>query len=226
MTPDVIAIIPARGGSKGIPRKNIVSVGGKPLLQWTIEAACAASCVSRIVVSTDDEEIADTARMLGAEVPFLRSANLARDDTPGIDPIIEMLNTLGTVETWACVLQPTSPLRTAGDIDGARAHAEDCNADAVLGVTRVRQHTAWQRQFNDRGWLIETPPAPPTRQQLAQYFCPNGAIYLARTEVVTRGRTLTPSRTVAWEMPPSRSLDIDIEDDLIVAEALLGFRVG
>ena len=228
MTPrpprDVLAIIPARGGSKGIPRKNIVVVAGKPLLQWTIDAALAAACVTRVVVSTEDEEIAAIARSLGAEVPALRPASLAADDTAGIAPIIDMIIRLAADEPWTCVLQPTSPLRLPEDIDGARQLAEERDADAVLGVTAVRQHVAWHKQLDASGWIAPAPTPPTTRQALAERWCPTGAIYLARTSIVRDDKTLTPPRTASWQMPSSRALDIDIPDDLIIAEALLQRR--
>jgi CMP-N,N'-diacetyllegionaminic acid synthase len=221
MKRDVIGVVPARGGSKGIVGKNIVSLAGKPLLQWTIDAARAAACISRVVVSTDDDAIADVARTAGADVPFMRPAALAADDTPGIDPIIHTLETLGVRDGWVCVLQPTSPLRTAADIDGARALAEERGADAVLGVTAVRQHRAWQKQIDDDGWVVSAESIPATRQALPPMWCPNGALYLVRVDVVLQQRTLLPRRTAHWPMPASRSIDIDIPDDLVLAAALL-----
>jgi N-acylneuraminate cytidylyltransferase len=219
--PDVFAIIGARGGSKGVPGKNIRVVAGKPLIAWTIAAARGAACVDRVVVSTDDEAIADVARACGAEVPFLRPAELARDDTPGIAPVRHALETLGVTSPWTLLLQPTSPLRTSADIDSAFGVAAATDADAVLGVAAVRQHAAWQRERDDDGWLraIETPPA--TRQQLPQRFCPNGAIYLCRTVVILEQQSLTPTKTAAYEMPGSRSIDVDLIDDLVMVEALL-----
>ena len=224
MKRDVLAVIPARGGSKGIPRKNILPVGGKPLLQWTIDAARAAACVDRVVVSTDDEEIADVARALGAEVPFMRPASLARDDTAGIDPILHALEQLGVVDGWTCVLQPTSPLRRASDIDGARQLVDRRGADAALAVTAVRQHAAWHKLVDDEGWLVTPRQPPAARQSLPQVWCPNGALYLVKTGVLRAERTLLPRRSTPWEMPASRSVDIDVPDDLAIVAALLGAR--
>lgn len=117
----VLAIIPARGGSKGVPRKNIRDVAGKPLIAWTIEAANQSLLVDRVVVSTDDQEIADTAVRWGAEVPFLRPIELAQDSTPGILPVIHMLTEILPHYDLVVLLQPTSPLRSVEDIDGAIA---------------------------------------------------------------------------------------------------------
>lgn len=218
---EVFALITARGGSKGVPGKNLRVVGGKPLIAWSIDAARAAACVDRVVVSTDDEAIADVARGCGAEVPFLRPAELARDDTPGIAPVRHAIETVGVTSAWTLLLQPTSPLRTAADIDAAFAVVAATGADAVLGVTAVRQHAAWQRERDEHGWLraIEAPPA--TRQQLPQRFCPNGAIYLCRTAIILEQQTLTPKKTAAYEMPGSRSIDVDLIDDVVMVEALL-----
>jgi CMP-N-acetylneuraminic acid synthetase len=110
---EVLAVIPARGGSKGIPRKNLRSVAGRPMIAWTIEAALRAECVARVVVSTDDEEIAEVARAAGADVPLMRPVELACDDVPGIAPILHMVEALGGGFPWTAVLQPTSPLRSA-----------------------------------------------------------------------------------------------------------------
>ncbi len=226
MTRDVLAIVPARGGSKGIPRKNILLMAGKPLLQWTIDAARAAHCVDRVIVSTDDEEIAEVARRLGAEVPFMRPADLALDGTAGIDPILHALEQLGVDAGWTCVLQPTSPLRTANDIDGARAFVEQRDADAALAVTAVRQHAAWHKHSDGEGWLVTPQQPPAVRQALPHVWCPNGALYLVKTAVLRRERTLLPRKTVAWDMPASRSIDVDVPDDLVIVEALLGVRNG
>ncbi|HEY1098938.1 MAG TPA: acylneuraminate cytidylyltransferase family protein [Myxococcota bacterium] len=224
MTADVVAIVPARGGSKGIPRKNITPVGGRPLIAWSIEAARAAQCVRRVIVSTDDDEIAAVARASGAEVPFMRPAALAADGSAGIDPILHAVEALGLDNGWICVLQPTSPLRLAADIDGARALAEERDADGVLGVTAVRQHAAWHKGVDADGWCV-TPTTPPaTRQALPSSWCPNGAIYLVKTAVLRAERTLLPRWTALWEMPASRSIDVDVPDDLAIVAALLGAR--
>jgi CMP-N-acetylneuraminic acid synthetase len=220
--PDVFALVTARGGSKGVPGKNIAMVAGKPLIAWSIEAGLRAACVDRVIVSTDDEAIASVARERGADVPFLRPAELARDDTPGVEPVLHALRTLAVALPWTLLLQPTSPLRTAADVDAAFALAIATGADAVLGVTAVRQHASWQRERDDDGWLRAIGEAPSTRQQLPQRYCPNGAIYLCRTSVILEQRTLTPTKTAAYEMPGSRSIDVDISDDLLLVNALLG----
>src|SRR5690349_8046730 len=120
---DVLAVIPARGGSKSIPRKNLAALAGKPLIVWTIEAASASQCLTRVVVSTDDPEITAVAAAAGAEVPFVRPAELAQDETPAIEPILHAVDWLDQHEGYrpdfVMILQPTSPLRQAEDIDAA-----------------------------------------------------------------------------------------------------------
>jgi CMP-N-acetylneuraminic acid synthetase len=161
-----LAIIPARGGSRRIPRKNIREFAGSPVIHWSISASLMSGLFDKVVVSTDDDAIGDVARAAGAEVPFMRPAALAADDTPGIDPIIHALEALDVRDGWVCVLQPTSPLRSAADIDGARLLAEQRGADAVLGVTAVRQHRAWQKQIDDDGWVVSAESIPAIRQAL------------------------------------------------------------
>jgi CMP-N,N'-diacetyllegionaminic acid synthase len=109
----ILGIIPARGGSKGIPRKNLIIFGGKPLMAWTIEAGLQSHYIDRLILSSEDEEIIAVAREWGCEVPFIRPAELSRDDTPGIEPVIHAIKTLKTSYDYIILLQPTSPLRSA-----------------------------------------------------------------------------------------------------------------
>ena len=133
---EILGLIPARGGSKALPHKNIRQFAGKPLIAWTIETALACPMLDRTIVSTDDPEIADVSRHWGAEVPFLRPAELARDDTPGIEPVLHAVRWLGENEgyrpDYVMVLQPTSPLRTTEDIEAAIQLARDRQADGVV----------------------------------------------------------------------------------------------
>jgi len=138
----LLAIIPARGGSKGIPRKNIKSLSGRPLIGWTIDVAKQASCVDRIVVTTDDERIAAVARGLGAEVPFMRPAELATDETPGIAPVLHAIEQLPRHE-WILLLQPTSPLRTHADIEAIWQLCQSSAAPSAVSITEVSKHPYW-----------------------------------------------------------------------------------
>jgi CMP-N,N'-diacetyllegionaminic acid synthase len=226
--PKCLALIPARGGSKGVPRKNIARVGGKPLIAWTIESALKADCIERVIVSTDDEEIAQVARHLGAEVPFLRPAELARDDTPGIDPLLHAVEWLAAHENylpeWVMLLQPTSPLRTSGDITAAFALARDRQADAVVSITSASVHPFWTKKIDETGRLsdfVASNESETRRQDLPPAYSPNGAIYLIRRESLLAARNFFGNQTYAYVMPQERSLDLDTAWDLHLADLIL-----
>ena len=150
-----LAVISARGGSKGIPAKNIQPVAGKPLIAWTILTAVTSGLFERIVVSTDSPEIANVAGTHGAEIPFMRPIELAADDTPGIEPVIHAVQWLerneGYGPEWVMLLQPTSPLRSPVDIREAFARSEQTPADAVVSVTAVHDHPYWLKRVDQDG---------------------------------------------------------------------------
>lgn len=223
----LLMIIPARGGSKAIPRKNITPLAGKPLIAWTIAAALASS-LGRVIVSTDDEEIARVARDHGAEAPFLRPAHLAADDTPGIDPLLHAVTWMETNEHYApeyvMLLQPTSPLREPADIERAYKLAGEAEADAVVSVSEAQEHPYWMKTIAADGTatdFLPTSEAYSSRQSLPQLYLLNGGIYLVRRQVLLSERTLYPERTVAYVMPPERSIDIDTPWDLYLAQLIL-----
>jgi N-acylneuraminate cytidylyltransferase/CMP-N,N'-diacetyllegionaminic acid synthase len=227
--PRVLAVITARGGSRGVPRKNICLVGGRPLIEWSIVAARQAESVGRVVVSTDSEEIAVIARGCGAEVPWLRPRELALDETPGIDPVLHLVETLQRDEGYepdlVMLLQPTSPLRTAADIDAAVSLATSTGAEAVISVCPVAQHPAWMKRIGARGELLDPPGADvlAPRQQLAPLFILNGAIYVTATPALLRTRSFYAADTRAYVMPPERSLDVDTAWDMHLADLALRF---
>lgn len=161
---NLLTLIPARGGSKGIPRKNIKPLAGQPLIGWTIDAAKQATGVQRIVVSTEDEEIAEVARRLGAEVPFLRPAALAVDDTPGIEPVLHAIAQLPGFD-WLLLLQPTSPLRSAADIDGILKDCLDHGAHSAVSICEVAKHPYWM-YHRDR--LQRLQPLIPDRPEISR----------------------------------------------------------
>lgn len=227
MTDDlVLAIIPARGGSRDIPSKNIVHLGGRPLIDWTIAAAIESTTVDRVVVSTDDDAIAKVAEQCGAEVPFMRPAHLASDDTPGVAPILDVahrINEAGIIVT----LQPTSPFRTAEDIDSAvRMVRDEGGNDFCVSVVNVKHHPNWSFRMENDGQLrrYEAGPLITRRQDLPTVFALNGAVYVARREALLEQKTLVGNRTVGSPMPAERSIDIDTPADLQLAEALLTIR--
>lgn len=218
----ILGLIPARGGSRGIPRKNIKPLHGKPLLAWTIEAALRSTFLDAVVVSTDDEEIGRVAADWGAEVPFLRPRELAQDETPGIDPVLHALEQLPDFDT-VVLLQPTSPLRTTDDIDQCIELARSSGAPSVVSVTEAAKHPYWMYRLGPDLRLKALIAAPPVtrRQDLPPVYSMNGAVYFARADWLRRHRTFVTDETVAYIMPPERSVDLDSMLDWQMAELLL-----
>ncbi len=227
-----VAIIPARGGSKSILRKNLVPLAGRGLIAYTIQAGLQAESVQRVIVSTDSPEIAEAAKAEGAEVPFLRPEELAADETLAEDTLLHAVHWLAENEAYRAeyvlLLQPTSPFRTAEDIDAAMALAEARQADAVVSVCPAEHHPYWMRTITEDGRLVDLPGATRrdlTRRQLLPQACAlNGAIYLARREVLLAKKTWYTDRTYAYVMPPERSLDIDTPWHLHLARLILEDR--
>lgn len=224
----VLGLVPARGGSKGVPRKNIRPLGGRPLLQWTAEAALGARTLARVVLSTDDPEIADAGRRCGLEVPFLRPAELAGDRAPTLPAVQHALSELertGDRFDAVCLLQPTSPFRTSEDIDACVTLLEEGGADAVVSVRRVPdEHNPHWVYFRDESGALrlstgEAQPIP-RRQELPPAFHREGSVYVTRRDVVMGG-SLYGTRLLAYEVDPARSVNIDTMDDWARAEALL-----
>jgi len=219
---DILGIVPARGGSKGIPRKNIVDLGGRPLLAWTSEVALLSS-LKRIVLSTDDPEIAEIGRSLGLEVPFLRPTELAADCARSIDVVTHTLDAIDAQPDAVMLLQPTSPFRTLEDIEGAVQLLDQPSIQSVISVAPVGGHHPARMKRIENGWLrdpsfsedIEGQP----RQTLAPLYIKNGAVYLARLAMLRQG-TFQGQHCKAWCMPPERSVNIDSPMDLLVARAL------
>lgn len=221
----MIALIPARGGSKGLPRKNVLPFCGKPLITHTIEAAAGAAAIDRIVVTTDDSEIAEVARNAGAEVPFIRPPELATDVAGSREVVLHALAWLeaegeADLETF-CLLQPTSPLRTAADIDAAHGVFLQRGADAVISVTPYAHPVQWAVALEAGGLLLpRDTPNPSRRQDEESYYRPNGALYLYRTEFFREKSGGYGKRTFGYPMTPERSVDIDTRMDFVVAEAV------
>lgn len=219
----VLAVIPARGGSKGLPGKNIRPAGGKPLIAWTIEAARGARRLDRVILSSDDAAIIAVAREWGCEVPFVREARLAGDETPTIDVVLDALSRLPGYP-WVVLLQPTSPLRLASDIDGAIQRCVESGAPSCVSVCEARENPYWMYRLGEGGRLapLIAGAVPTRRQDLPRVFLPNGAVYVARADWLALERKFITTDTVAWEMPAQRSLDVDTESDLFQLQAILG----
>ncbi len=218
----LLALIPARGGSKGIPRKNIRPFCGKPLLQWSIDVALAAPSIDRVVVSTDDSEIAEVSLAAGAEVPFLRPEELASDTASGIAPVLHALEQLPEVSD-VLLLQPTSPLRLVEDVEAIVALRRQAGREAAVAVTLSGKHPAWMFSLSPQLLLepLLSAPEAACRQQLKPAYALNGSLYLATREFLERERSFLTADTLGYVIPPERSVDIDNHLDWLWGEFLM-----
>jgi len=225
----VLGIVTARCGSKGIPKKNIAPLLGKPLLAWTAEAARAAKRMTRVVLSTDDQEIAQIGRRWGLETPFLRPAELACDDTPTIPVLQDMVHKLevaGECYDAIFTLQPTNPLRRPADIDGAIELLESSGADSVISFVNVgERHPARMKLIDDNGRVIDPPFGEAfegqPRQSLSKLYLREGSVYLTRRDVLMNENSLKGSDCRAWLIAEERACNIDTPFDLFLAEQIL-----
>jgi len=220
----VLGLIPARGGSKEIPGKNLRKLAGKPLIEWAIEAALASNFIDRLVVSSDNPEIIQTATLAGCEAPFVRPAELATDTARSIDVAHHAMDSVDGKFEFLVLIQPTSPLVSPGDIDGCLLRCSDHNAQACVTVSKVHPSPAWmfymEPAFNLNPLLVDA-KMPSRRQDSPQVFALNGAVYAAHCEWLSKQDSFVGSQTRGYEMPASRSLDIDSELDFTLAEALI-----
>jgi CMP-N-acetylneuraminic acid synthetase len=223
MQAKTLGIIPARGGSKGVLRKNIRLVGGRPLMAYAIEAAQNSRYLTDYLVSTDDNEIAAVARQEGARV-LMRPPELAADDTPMI-PVVKHALAQGDYE-FVVILQPTAPLRTADDIDAALQILFETGADSVVSVYQVDDHHPARMYRLIDGQLIpyDTEPTARLRQALPPVYHRNGAVYACQTRLVWEQETLLGPDLRPYIMPRARSVNIDDELDLAFADLLLSRR--
>jgi CMP-N,N'-diacetyllegionaminic acid synthase len=225
----VIAVIPARGGSKSVPGKNIRSLAGKPLLAWTIDVAKQVTEIDRIVVSTDDSEIASTGRLNGAEI-YSRPPHLATDEALVIDALKDLLQRLsleGEAVEWVVLLEPTCPLRTAGDVRECLKVLSEGGYDSVATFkdAELNPHRAWRLVDGKPQVFIEGAIPWLPRQQLPKAYQLNGAVYVFRASLLAQEtRSLLVGKLGAVLMPRERSQDIDDETDFVICEALLKKR--
>jgi CMP-N,N'-diacetyllegionaminic acid synthase len=219
------AIIPARGGSKRIPRKNLAPLGGKPLIAYTIEAARASKKLSRLIVSTDDEKIASVAKQFGVKVPFLRPVELAQDKSSVLDAINHALSHFerqGDRIDAVVLLQPTSPFRTGKHIDEAIDLFESSGADTVTAVCNAREHPYYS-------WIVANGRLQPffslekqmmARQDLPPAFIENGSIYVIKRSIIAK-KNIYGSKVVPYLMSAAIGIDVDTADDLQWAEFIM-----
>lgn len=235
----VLGVITARGGSKGIPGKNLKVLAGKPLLAYTVDTARRSGALDRVILSTEDEAIAAAGRDLGCDVPFIRPLDLAHDDTPHL-PVIQhatrwMQERINYRPDAVMILQPTSPLRTGDDITAAVELLERSGADSVLSVNEVPVHAHPMRtlRLDAAGNAVLFVSGEPVRkrinrrQDLPQAWVMNGAIYACRTRVLFAAEpSLYGNRVVAYRMPAERSISIDDLEDWAAAERALAGNYG
>jgi len=225
----VLGVIPARGGSKGIPRKNLVPLAGKPLLYYTVLAARGSGRLTRTVLSTEDPEVQAVGRSLGVEAPFTRPAELASDHASSQSVAKHALLFAEHQESSrydaVCLLQPTCPLRQAVDIDNAIGMLEESSADAVVSLVQVEEPHPFKMMIVDAGRIRPLFPdkwgETLRRQELPPTFHLNGAVYCVRRGVLLDGNSLWGRETLAYIMPVERSLNIDRPIDLRMAELTL-----
>lgn len=224
----MIALISARGGSKGLPGKNIRLLADRPLIAYTIQAALEAKEIHRVIFSTDCPKIAAVATEFGAEVPFLRPAHLAQDDSLIIDNYVYTIDRLsregeGDIEAFVALL-PTAPLRLAMDIDEAIKIFHERQADSVISYYPAPHPIQWHRYIDDNGVLRSFLPEGDrlaNRQKELLSYLPNGAIYVFKYNVLKKQRVYYTDKSFPYIMPASRSIDIDSIDDFNYAEFLL-----
>lgn len=226
----VLGLVPARGGSKGVPGKNLKELCGKPLLRYTAEAALSSKRLSRVILSTEDERIAACGRDCGIEVPFIRPPDLARDETPMLPVVrhaISALEAAGDRFDAICLLQPTNPLRRSDDIDACISLLVESGADAVVTVLSVpaEHNPHWVYFRDEQGFLhLSTGEAVPIprRQELPPAFHREGSVYVTRRDVLVEGNSFYGTKLLGYPIDPARSVNIDTLDDWLRAELLIG----
>lgn len=225
----MLAIIPARSGSKGLKDKNIKNLCGKPLIGWTIEAAIQSKCFDEVMVSTDSEYYAEIAKLYGAKVPFLRSREMSSDEASTWDAVrevIKMYRVLGKEFDSICLLQPTSPLREVDDIVAGVKLFQEKKAKSVIGVCRLEHAIDICNTLNENlsmnGFFDSNKSG--RRQDMDAYFRINGALYIQAVSELMSHKNLYGDKSYAYIMNKVSSIDIDDEIDFIQAEALMFYR--
>lgn len=217
----ILAIIPARGGSKGIPHKNIIKLAGRPLISYTIEAGVNSRYVDYVMVSTDDTDIANVSQEFGAKVPFMRPAKLATDVAKTVDVVIHVVNEMakmGEKFDVIVLLQPTGPLRTARDIDEAIEKYVQCGEQSLLSVCEVEDHPILIRSIvGDTLKPLLNVSSTCRRQDMPKYYKVNGCIYINNISELNKNTSFNDNK-IPFVMERSHSIDIDELSDLVLAE--------
>jgi CMP-N,N'-diacetyllegionaminic acid synthase len=224
-----MALITARAGSKRLPRKNTLDIAGKPMVEWTVDAAVNSKLLNRVVVSTDGLEIARICKNAGAEIPFIRPETLAEGDTPHIEVVLHTLDWMRDNEKYepdaVCLLQPTSPLRISKDIDGAIEKYYKLRPEAIISVSQSLYHPVFMRKIDKNTHIlkeiVENECLYQRHQDLSETYYVNGAIYLNSTLSLRESRTFYPAGSVAYIMPFERSLQVDSLYELQLARWIM-----
>ena len=221
----ILAIIPARGGSKRLPHKNVLDLAGKPLVAWSIESALSSKYIDRVILSSDDEEIIKVAKEWGCDIPFTRPKELAQDNSRSIDLVTHALNTLEEEYDDVILLQPTSPLRTSEDIDNAIEQFYAKDATSVIGVCEVEHSPLWSNTLDESlsmNNFLDDKYNNSRSQDLPTYYRINGAFYMSRVASVLKEESFFVKENIyAFVMSQEHSVDIDTKLDFIIAEAVL-----
>lgn len=218
----VLALITARAGSKGIPGKNTKSLGGRPLVAWTIEAAKNSLYVDRLIISSDGADIIQIAESHGCEAPFVRPAELAQDESSSMDVIEHAIANLDEHFDYLLLLQPTSPFRTAEDIDHFIEHCIDKDSDIAVSVSKLKKHPMYMYQIQDDRLVpfLENGSIQLRRQDMPPAYEHNGALYFAKIDALLNTRSFNTPNTTPYITEGIINLDIDTPDDWDHAELI------
>ncbi|MCD4722139.1 MAG: acylneuraminate cytidylyltransferase family protein [Desulfobacula sp.] len=231
----ILGLITARGGSKGLPGKNIINIAGKPLIAWTIECAQKSGYLDRLIVSTDNNEIARVCREYNAQVPFLRPAHLASDTATSIDVVMHAIDTLkekGEEYDYICLLEPTSPLREPHDIDDSIKQLINMpDAEAIVGVCPLESmHPEFNVTMDVHNFISKYETGQNIkslrRQDLASVYFFEGTIYISKISAVREKMGFYHDKTLGYIVPRHKSIEIDDQYDILMAEAILKERLN
>jgi CMP-N-acetylneuraminic acid synthetase len=221
----VLAIVPARGGSKRLPGKNLMDLGGKPLIAWSIEAGLNSKYIDRVIVSSESEEICKVAKMYGADVPFVRPAELATDESKSIEFVVHALEKLEERYDYVIVLQPTSPLRESQDIDRGIELCIQKDATSVIGVCEAEHSPLWSNTLDESlsmEHFLDNKYNNARSQDLPVFYRINGAFYMSKVNSILKNKTFFVQKNIyAHIMLQVNSVDIDTKLDFIIAQAVL-----
>ena len=218
----ILGIIPARGGSKGLPRKNILSLANQPLIAHSIDQANQSKYIDKLILSSEDQEIIDICKSYKIDIPFKRPKSLSEDGTSGLDVVLHAVENIVGYDL-VVLLQPTSPLRHAKDIDNCIEKLINRNVNACVSVVETSKSPYWMFELNEHQNfipVIKNVPLVSIRQELPITYAINGAVYVAKINWFIQKKEFITDETIAYVMPKDRSVDIDTKEDFLFAEYL------